>query len=135
MAQCKATTKSGDPCKVKALAGSDYCGFHDPEKADAFQAGRVKGGQAGKLATLDPTAIKPWRGVAGDVDVLKSVTSAELVSLLCDTIDDVRTGRIDPKVANAIGYLSGAIVKIQEFGALVERLEAIEEAIGMGGNR
>lgn len=133
MAKCKATTKSGAPCKVEALAGSDYCAIHDPEKAEAFQEGRVKGGKAGKLATLDTTAIKPWRGAAGDVDVLKTVSSAELVNLLCDTIDDVRTGRVDPKVANAVGYLAGAIVKIQQYDALVERLSAIEEALSLRG--
>ena len=29
--QCKATTKSGDPCKKNAIAGSDYCHVHRPK--------------------------------------------------------------------------------------------------------
>ena len=37
--------------------------------------------------------------------------------------------RRDSKVANAVGYLAGVIVKIQEQEALVERLSAIEEAL------
>ena len=129
MATCKAKTKSGDPCKAKPPAGSDYCTFHDPAKAEAFQDGRVKGGEAGKLATL-PT-VKPWRGVVGDVDVLKTVAPAELVNLLCETIDDVRVGAIDPKVGNAVGYLAGIIVKTLQYEALEERLQAIEEALQM----
>lgn len=125
-ATCKATRKDGEPCRAPALAGG-YCAFHEPAKAEAFKEGRTKGGQAGKLATL--TAVKPWRGRPGDVEVLESVQPAELVSLLCETIDDVRTGKVDPKVANAVGYLAGVIVKVQQYEALDERLQAIEEAL------
>lgn len=127
MAACKATTKSGEPCKAKPVFGSDYCAFHDPARAETFQKGRVEGGKSGKLATL--AAVKPWRGVAGEVDVLRAVTPAELVNLLCETIDDVRVGAIDPKVGNAVGYLAGVIVKIQQYEALDERLQAIEEVL------
>jgi hypothetical protein len=131
MARCKATRKDGGPCEADALTLSDYCAFHDPEKAETFHNGRVKGGEAGKLATL--ATVKPWRGAVGDVDVMKAVSPAELVNLLCNTIDDVLTGAIDPKVANAVGYLTGAIVKIQQYEALVERLSAIEEALQVRG--
>lgn len=131
MAKCRASRKDGSPCRGDALAGGDYCAFHSPEKAADFQDGRVSGGKAGKLATLPPTAIKPWRGQAGELDVLQSVTPVELVNLLCQTIDDVRSGAVDPKVANSVGYLAGVIVKIQQYEALDERLAAIEEALGV----
>ena len=127
MATCRGIKKNGEPCKAEAQAGRPYCFFHDPTKAQERHDSKVAGGKAGKLATL--ATVKPWRGVAGDVDVLKSVTPVELVDLLCNTIDDVRTGAIDPKVANAVGYLAGVIVKIQEQEALVERLSAIEEIL------
>lgn len=131
MAKCRATRKDGSPCRGDALAGGDYCAFHAPEKAASFQNGRVEGGKAGKLATLPPSAIKPWRGQPGDVDVMQSVTPVELVNLLCQTIDDVRMGAVDPKVANSVGYLAGVIVKIQQYEALDERLAAIEQALGV----
>ena len=131
MATCKATRKDGDPCRAEAQSGSDYCFFHDPGKGDQRHEAKVKGGKTGKLTTLATT--KPWRGVAGDVDILKGVTPVELVDLLCNTIDDVRTGAIDPKVANAVGYLAGVIVKVQELDAVVERLSAIEEALKVRG--
>lgn len=127
MAQCKATRKDGSQCRADALKGGDLCAFHAPAKADNFAAGRVKGGQAGKLATLGE--VKPWRGTAGEVAVMTTVSPAELVSLLCETIDDVRTGRLDPKVANAVGYLAGVIVKIEQYEAIHERLAAIEETL------
>ena len=127
MAKCRATRKDGAPCRAEAQSGREYCFFHDPAKTEERHDSKVAGGKAGKLATL--STVKPWRGVAGEVDVLKAVTPVELVDLLCNTIDDVRTGAIDPKVANAVGYLAGVIVKIQEQEALVERLSAIEEAL------
>ena len=127
MATCRATRKDGERCRAEAQSGRDFCFFHDPAKGEERHDSKVAGGKAGKLATL--ATVKPWRGVAGEVDVLKAVTPVELVDLLCNTIDDVRTGAIDPKVANAVGYLAGVIVKIQEQEALVERLSAIEEAL------
>jgi hypothetical protein len=131
MATCRATRKDGERCRAEAQSGRDYCFFHDPAKGEERHDSKVAGGKAGKLATL--ATVKPWRGVAGEVDVLKAVTPVELVDLLCNTIDDVRTGAIDPKVANAVGYLAGVIVKIQEQEALVERLSAIEEALKARG--
>lgn len=133
MARCKATRKDGDPCRAEAQSGRDYCFFHDPAKGEERHEAKVKGGKTGKLATLEPSAVKPWRGQAGDVTVLKTVTPAELVDLLCHTIDDVRTGAIAPQVANSIGYLAGAIVKIHEQQALGERLAAIEDALKARG--
>ena len=127
MATCRATRKDGERCRAEAQSGRDYCFFHDPAKGEERHDSKVAGGKAGKLATL--ATVKPWRGVAGEVDVLKAVAPVELVDLLCNTIDDVRTGAIDPKVANAVGYLAGVIVKIQEQEALVERLSAIEEIL------
>ena len=133
MAKCKATRKDGEPCRADARTLSDFCAFHDPTQVEAFHNGRVKGGETGTPATL--ATVKPWRGTVGDVDVMKSVSPAELVNLLCQTIDDVLTGAIDPKVANAVGYLTGAIVKVQQTEALIERLSAIEEALQLRGRQ
>ena len=126
MATCKAKTKGGSPCKATAQAESDFCFFHDPTKAKERKASKVKGGKSGKLATL--AAVKPWRGQ--EVAVLQSPDVEELVALLADTIDDVRTGHIDPRIANSVGYLAGIILKAKEYEALEERLAAIEEALG-----
>lgn len=138
--KCKATRKDGEPCRAEAIPGADYCNFHDPKRAEAFQKGREKGGRSPKLPALAEAqrpatlaTVKPWRGQPGEVEVLRSVQPVELVNLLCQTIDDVLTGCIDPKVANAVGYLVGAITKVQQLEALDERLSAIEEALSLKG--
>jgi len=129
MAKCKAITKNGTACQANAQTGRDYCFLHDPNKAEAVKAARSKGGSS--LKVIDPKRFKPWRGTAGEVTVMKSPTPQDIVNLLADTIDEVKTGTIDPRVANAVGYLAGAIIKAVEVDALVDRLAAIEEAIGV----
>lgn len=130
MAKCQAITKNGKSCQANAQNGSDYCFLHDPEKAEAAKTARIKGGSSIKV--LDPKQVKPWRGgMAGEVTVLQSPTPQDIVNLLADTIDEVKTGQIEPRVANAVGYLAGAIMKAIELEAFNDRLSAIEEAIGV----
>ena len=131
---CKATRKDGSVCKAPAQAGKDLCFFHDPDQVEANAVAKRKGGEAGKLAVLSPDQVKPWRGREGEVEVLQNVTTAELVNLLADTIDDVRTGRLDPKVGNAVGYLVGIMTRVLQYDALESRLADIEEAV-LGNRR
>lgn len=129
MAKCKAITKDGKPCRANAQTGKDYCFLHDPEKVEAVKAARSKGGAS--LKVIDPKRFKPWRGTGGDVTVLQSPTPQDIVNLLADTIDEVKTGQIDPRVANAVGYLAGSILKAVELTTFDERLAALEEALGV----
>lgn len=34
MPRCRATTRSGAPCRNEALPGSDYCRFHQPKEGE-----------------------------------------------------------------------------------------------------
>jgi len=61
----------------------------------------------------------------GDVDVLKRGAPAELVNLLADTIDDVRTGTVVPQEANSAGYLAGVMTKILQYEAIEECLKKL----------
>jgi uncharacterized small protein (DUF1192 family) len=60
---------------------------------------------------------------APDLDV-KDVTS--VVVLLGRCINEVRKGLIDPKVANATGYLASVLLRALEVGELEQRLAALE---------
>ena len=53
----------------------------------------------------------------------------DVVRLLADTINHVRRGEIDPRVANSVGYLAGILIKALERGEIEARLEALEAAI------
>jgi hypothetical protein len=126
---CKAIRRDGQACTAKAQTDRDFCFFHDSDKADRVKAAQSKGGS--KVATIAVEDLKQWR----DVTVLKSPTSADIVNLIADTIDEVKSGKIDTKVATAVGYLSGVMLKALEYEALEERLQAIEEVVLKKGNQ
>src|ERR1039458_9360207 len=103
--QCKARTKAGDACPAPALEGG-LCFFHaHPEKLAAL--GR-QGGQKNRRWKVDGRDL-PHRS-------LKSV--GEVSELLEETINRVRQGPFDLRAANAIGFLSGILLK-----ALDQRVE------------
>lgn len=131
MAKCKGKRKDGKPCQATAQTDNGYCIHHDPDLAEQRQQWKRDGGKAGTLATL--RTPKPWRRLDGEGDVTISRTTgpSELIDLLADTIDEVKMGEIDPKIANSVGYLAGVMMKVIQHQAFEERLAAIEEALGV----
>jgi len=53
----------------------------------------------------------------------------EVSSLLSESINQVRRGEIDPRIANAVGYLSAILLKALEQGEVEERLSKVEAAM------
>jgi hypothetical protein len=81
--------------------------------------GSPKGwGNVGKTAVLPPDTPDAPLGSVADV-----------VTLLGLTINQVRRGEIDPKVANAIGYLSATLLRALEQGDIERRLAELEAII------
>ena len=77
------------------------------------------GGRQNRIRTLD--------GTAPDVNV---EDCGDVVVLISETINQVRKGTIDPRVANAVGYLANVLIKAFEQDELetrIERLEALLE--------
>lgn len=117
---CAAKTTAGKPCSATALPGGRYCLFHDPEHAERCAEGRRHGGvhRNQTRSCLDPDA--PDVVIHGAKDVC---------TLIVTTINDVRKGRIDPKIANTIGFLAGVAIKAFEVGELEARLNELESAV------
>lgn len=116
---CKAVTKSGKECRAPRLNGSDYCFFHDPERVEERRISQSRGG----LAKLIRTELQP---VLDDVPVQ---SAADIVTLLGGTINDVRTGRIDPRIANAVGFLAGVALKAIEQAEIEEKITELGTAM------
>ncbi len=119
--RCIAPTSSGSACGASVQTGSEYCFFHDPSRAHERDDARQRGGKQ----RARPAAVLDVETPAKDI---KSV--ADVKGLLSDTIHQVRTGVIDPKVANCVGYLSGILLKAIEVGDIEERLSAMEAVVG-----
>ena len=118
--KCQSLRKNGQACGADAQTGKSICIFHDPERSgDAIRA-RSAGGTA---------RSKPASVVSRDTpeQTLRSVK--EVSSLLGESINQVRRGEIDPRIANAVGYLSAILLKALEQGEIEERLSKIEAAL------
>ena len=106
-------------CKNYALTGDDYCFFHSPKKAKERAKAQRKGGKK---------ALGEKKRVLQGSNIEIKNTS-DIVELLNETINQVRTGEIEVKVANAVGYLSGICLKALEQGDMEKRLEALEDKV------
>lgn len=122
--QCQAKTTDGHQCKAAALPGVAFCFFHDPERAAERQEARSIGGSHNRMKTL--TAEAPDVKLTGCQDV---------VALLSDTINQVRKGQVDPRVANAVGYLANVLIKAAEQGDLEDRVKELESILKTRGNK
>lgn len=113
---CKATNKSGKPCKAHAMNDSEYCYLHNPEiKASEKLSARSNGGKSiahNKSNTIGTITLK---------------SSSDVVTLLSKTINAVLTNEIDVKRANSIGFLSNHLLKAIEVSDLEQRLIKLEE--------
>lgn len=92
---CAAVKKDGTACLAYAMAESEFCTFHDADKAEVVQNGRVKGAKTGHLPRLR---------LAG----LPLGTADELLAVLEDSISTVREHGAD---AERLCYLQTQAVK------------------------
>lgn len=112
---CRARKPDGVRCKAAALVGSDFCYFHDPEKAEERREAQAQGGRQGHLKALPP-----------DTPDVRLDSCASAAGLLSETINQVRKGELDPRVANAVGYLANILLKAIEQSDVERRIEDLE---------
>ena len=114
--RCRHVHPSGRPCGGFAIAGSGFCFAHAPEQAAKRDAARRRGGQAGRVTTLPESSV-----------TVRSL--GDVVALVEATINDVRTGRVDVKVANSLAILTNVAIRAIERSDLEARLEALEAVL------
>lgn len=115
--KCKATNKEGKRCGVWALHDKDYCFIHDPESKEARELAVRKGGKAKKKVQVSLAPIE-FKGDA-----------KEVLDLLADTVNRVRSGEMPPRIANTVGYLAGHMIKALEMAELEDRLKKVERIV------
>ena len=121
--KCNQLKRDGTPCRASARPGSTCCFFHDPAAAEKRAAGRRAGGRS------------HCRRVADVGDELPTASVAHVTALLGKSINEVRQGLLDPKMANAIGYLASVLLRSLMSGDLEARLAALEARMAQGGGR
>jgi hypothetical protein len=121
--QCQAMKPDGSRCHAAALPDSDFCFFHDPSKAAERREAHAAGGRQNRMKTLDTTVP--------DVEIKDC---KDVVALLSETINQVRKGQIDPRVANSVGYLANQVVRVLAQDELADRIERLEQLVARRSN-
>lgn len=114
--KCNHIKEDGNQCSSFCMKDSDYCFSHNPEEEERHKLASQKGGQTPKrnFNPLPPIFLD---------------NPEDVINLLAKTINEVRAGEIDLKVANCIGYLSGHLIKAFEAADLDKRVELIEKVV------
>ena len=118
--RCKATNRTGAPCNAYAVSRSDFCYWHDPERADERRANSARGGHARHGRTI---------GTTGDADPVKLESVADVLPILASEITTLLTLEKSVSRARAVGYLAGVVIKTFEVSELQERVAAVEAAL------
>ncbi len=112
--KCAALKPDGTPCEAWAQTDQELCFVH--ANPDGWAEANQRGGQAVKKNShpLPPLALQQ---------------PTEVVTLLADTINRVRAGELDLRVANCIGYLAGHLTRAIETAKLDDRVKTIESIL------
>jgi len=116
------TTLQNKPCTAHAREGSNFCFFHDPDVSqEEKRSVQSKGGQGNKRVGVveEDTKLQPI--------ALREVS--DVLALLEMTTNELRSGRIDTKISNGIGYLAGHAMKAMELCELEKRIQILEQSM------
>ena len=123
--KCKSRKKDGKRCGADAQSGKTLCIFHDPRRAADGRRARRMGGisRSRTAAVLPPDALdNPLRN------------TQDVSTLLAESINQIRRGELDPRVANSVGHLASILLGALQQGPLEERLARLEAALLAGGS-
>ena len=116
--KCKETKTDGTQCNANAMSDSDYCYMHNPDISDEEKReAKQRGGQARALTIANPLPVLPIN------------EPNDAVLLIADTICRVRSGELDVRIANCLGFLSDKLLKAFEVSRLNDRVEIIERVV------
>lgn len=116
--QCIFTKPDGQQCQANAMKGSDFCYLHNPDiDGETKLKAQTKGGKARSLVVKKPLPELPLN------------TPDDTISLIADTIRQVRAGEMDIRTANCLGFLTDKLLKAFEVAKLNDKVEFIERII------
>ncbi len=112
--KCGAKNKAGKPCGAAAIGGTKRCVMHSGR---AVELGS-KGGQ--RRTVYKPENLKEFEAPR---------SAADLRDLLAQSIIEIRTGKMDPKLANAVGYVGASFLRALEVSEIEPRLQKLEQEL------
>jgi len=110
--QCEHKKRDGKRCGARALTGQNRCAIAQPGRAAELDS---KGGR--RRSVFSAGNLKEFSAPK---------TAADLRDLLAESIIEIRAGKLDPRIANALGYLGATYLRALEVSDIVTRLDALE---------
>jgi hypothetical protein len=98
------------------MYNSDFCFTHNPATKKEKRKAAIKGGKANKK-------------VYGNLEEVKIESQKDVVALIAKTINEVRKGLVEVRIANCTFYGCGHLIKALEIADLEERVAEIEKVI------
>lgn len=122
--QCKFIKEDKSLCQANAMKDSLFCYLHNPGiPVEEKKLAQVKGGM-GNIVKLEEVLPE-----------IKIEKTKDIVTLLQDTISRVRSGQMDIRIANTIGFLCGHLIKAVEVSEIDQRVKSVERIILERSNR
>lgn len=113
---CAYINTCGEKCQANAMKNSEFCFVHNPNTKEEHALAVKKGGHMSKRDKLNLPAVP-----------IKS--PADIVSVLEETINGVRSGTIPPQIANTIAYICSHALKAFEVSKLNDKVELIQRVV------
>jgi hypothetical protein len=120
--KCEFRKKNGERCSADVQMGKSLCVFHDPATAsEGSRARRAVGLKRNRPATVLPP----------DTPEVALENESDVSVLLTDSINQLRRGQLDPRVANGVGYLASVLLRSLEQGVMERRIAKLESSLGL----
>jgi hypothetical protein len=116
--KCNYIKPDGSDCNANSMADSEFCFSHNPDVSDEKELAVRNGGLAPKPRKEDEV-----------LEPMPIATTEQVLALLQDTINRIRTSPMTHQKANSIGYLASIALKTKEDGEISEKLELINRLI------
>jgi len=122
--KCKFIKASGDRCNAYSMSNSDYCFTHNPEVAKERALAHRKAGLANRWELGEGVADLGW------AKSIRLKRPRDIVRFTSKVMNDLRQGKIEPRLATALFYGANVLIKAFEVSEITEKVEKIEKALG-----
>jgi len=103
--RCQFISKIGARCQADPQTGKAYCFFHDPDQKKKQAEARKQGGEARSRQTEPELTLPP------DLPAVRLENAGNVYELLAVTVNHLRCGQMDVRVAQAIAYLASLVLR------------------------
>jgi len=118
--RCDFRKKNGSRCEANAQPSNGLCVFHDPSRAADGRRARKAGGIRRSQGT---------RALPRDTPDHALSNTKEVSAFLAESINQLRRGELDARIANGLGYLTSILLRALEQGPVEERLAKPEATL------